>query len=141
METLAHTINLLLMEDESTTSVVDFFKKENNVNVHLFDNLNDVTDALNLCSNCPKDNMHFILLFNLKRVTEEIKQFISTVKENSVHKSTPVFILSESGNNTDVKDLYKIHLTNYIPKTEDPNDLNNVLNSFTELWFNLAELP
>ena len=57
METLAHTINLLLMEDhEPTTSVVDFFKKENNVNVHLFDNLNDVTDALNLCSNCPKDN-------------------------------------------------------------------------------------
>ena len=74
--TLAHTINLLLLEDESTTSVVDFFKKENNVNVHLFDNLNDVMDALNLCSNCPKSHMHFILLFNLKLVKEEIKQFI-----------------------------------------------------------------
>ena len=59
MDEMTHTINLLLMEDESTTSVVDFFKKENNVNVHLFDNLNDVHDALNLCSNCPKDSYAF----------------------------------------------------------------------------------
>ena len=85
--------------------------------------------------------MHFILLFNLKRVTEEIKQFISMIKEDNVLKSTPVFILSESGNNTDVRDLYKIHLTNCIPKPEDLDDLNRVLNSFMKFWFDLVKLP
>ena len=141
MEKITHTFNILLMENESTTSVVDFFKKENNVNVHLFDNLNDVHDALNLCSNRPKSQMHFILLFNLKRVNEEIKQFISTVKEDTMLKSTPVFILSESANNTDIRELYKIHLNNCILKPEDSNDLGRVLNSFMKFWFDLVKLP
>ena len=57
-------------------------------------------------------------------------------------KTTPSFyFIRIRGNNTDVKDLYKSHLTNYILKPEDLNDLNRVLDSFTELWFNLAELP
>jgi DNA-binding NarL/FixJ family response regulator len=85
--------------------------------------------------------MHFILLFNLKRVNEEIKQFISTVKKDSVLKSTPVFILSESGNDKDVMDLYNGHITNYILKPEDLDDLNCVLDSFKTFWFNLTELP
>ncbi len=142
MENLAHTINLLLLEDESTSSVVDFFKKENNVNVHLFDNLNHVTDALNLCSNCPKSLTHFSLLFNLNAVTDEIIDFIKIVKSDSALKTTPISILSESKNNNDnVKELYKSHLNNYIMKPENSNDLNRVLDSFMKFWFDLAEVP
>jgi hypothetical protein len=140
MENIAQTINLLLLEDKSTTSVVDYFKKENNVHVHLFDNLDDVWDGLKVCSDRSKDCMHFILFFNLKLVKEDVKQFISMVKEDSVLRSTPVFILSES-KDTDVMELYKSHLTNYILKPEDLDDLNRVLDSFKTFWFNLTELP
>ncbi len=140
MENVAQTINILLMEDKSTTSVVDLFKKENNVYLHLFDNLDDVLDGLNLCSGRSKDSMHFILFFNLKQVKEDVKQFISMVKDDPVLKSTPVFILSES-EDTDVKGLYKSHLTNYIFKPKDLNDLSRVLDSFKTFWFNLTELP
>ena len=58
-----HTINILLMEDKSTVSVVDFFKKENNVKVHLFDNLDDILDGLKVCSDRSNGCMHFILIF------------------------------------------------------------------------------
>lgn len=141
MEQSVHTIHLLLMEDESTTSVADFFKKENNVKIRLFDNLNDILDALNLSNDHSKSFMHFILLFNVKMVSEEIKKFILMVKEDPQLKLTPVFILSESGNNIDVLELYKSHLTNYILKPEDLDDLNRVLNSFMKFWFNSVKLP
>ena len=74
MEQGVHTIHLLLMEDESTTSVADFFKKENNVKVRLFDNLNDIRDTLNLCNDHSKSFMHFILLFNVKLVSRGNKK-------------------------------------------------------------------
>ena len=38
-------------------------------------------------------------------------------------------------------ELYKSHLTNYIMKPEDWDDLNRVLDSFMKFWFDLAELP
>ncbi len=141
MEKIAHTFNLLLLEDKSTTSVVDFFKNENNVKVRLFDNLDDVLDALYLCSNCPKSLMHFSLLFNLNEVTDEIIDFIKIVKSDSALKTTPISILSESTNNKDVRELYKSHLNNYIMKPEDLDDLNRVLDSFLKFWFDLVEVP
>ena len=49
MENGAHTINVLLLEDKSTVSVVDFFKKKI-MFARLFDNLDDVLDGLKVCS-------------------------------------------------------------------------------------------
>ncbi len=85
--------------------------------------------------------MHFILFFNLKQVKEDVKQFIFMVKKDPVLGSTPLFILSESIADRDVMDLYRGHITNYILKPEDLDDLNRVLDSFKTFWFDLAELP
>ena len=63
------------------------------------------------------------------------------VKEDPQLKLTPVFILSESVDNIDVLELYKSHLTDYILKPEDWDDLNRVLNSFMKFWFNSVKLP
>jgi hypothetical protein len=96
MKNRIHTINILLMEDESTISVVDYFKNENDVKARLFDNLGDVWDGLKVCSARSKGCMNFILFFNLKYVGEDIKQCVFRVKEDPVLGSIPVFILSES---------------------------------------------
>jgi hypothetical protein len=58
-----------------------------------------------------------------------------------VLKSAPVFILSESLADGDVRDLYKIYLTNYIMKPDNLVDLGRVLGAFKTFWFDLAELP
>jgi hypothetical protein len=141
MKNRMHTINVLLMEDESTTSVVDFFKDESDVRVRLFDNLDDVWDVLKVCSGRSKGCMHYILFFNLKLVSDDIKQFVFRVKEDPVLKSAPVFILSESLDDGDVRDLYKIYLTNFIMKPDNLVDLGRVLGAFKTFWFDLAELP
>jgi DNA-binding NarL/FixJ family response regulator len=129
------------MEDKPDRSIVDFFRGYINVKVHVFDNLNDVFDSLNLCSGCSSYFMHFILFFNLKMVGEDIIQFLGQVKEHPDLKTTPVFILSESGNADTVRELYKCHLNNFIMKPEDSGDLGHVLGSFMKFWFDLAELP
>jgi hypothetical protein len=140
MKNRIRAINVLLMEDDSTSSVVDFFRDENDVRVRLFDNLDDVWDVLKVCSSRSKGCMHFILFFNLKLVSDDIKRFVFRVKEDSVLKSAPVFILSELGDG-DVRDLYKGYLTNYIMKPDNLVDLEVVLDAFKTFWFDLAELP
>jgi hypothetical protein len=42
---------------------------------------------------------------------------------------------------SDVRDLYGGHLTNYIMKPESLVDLGRVLDAFKTFWFDLAELP
>ena len=133
------------MENErsgkSLSGLLKDFSTKHQTKMLVFNDENNLFNFLKDNRRLTKDFMHYIVLFNLKPPLDNVLNVVNKIKEDSNLKSTPVFLMTSSIEDEDVMKAYKCHVNCYLTKPEDVEGLIYVLDSFKELWLNLAKLP
>ena len=139
-----HRINILLMENEeqhkSILKLLEDFSSNNQIEFFVFENANKLLDYLNHIKIFSNPYRHNIVLFHSKPPLNHVIEVINEIKANSDLKITPVFIITESVNDEDIRKAYKCHTNCYIAKPHDMEGLIQIVNSFKELWLKFAKL-
>jgi Response regulator containing a CheY-like receiver domain and an HD-GYP domain len=82
-----------------------------------------------------------LILLDLNLPKKSGFEVLQEIKTNTILKSIPVIILTNSNNDKDVIESYEHHANAYIFKPIDNDKFKEYITTFKEFWFNNVKLP
>ena len=82
-----------------------------------------------------------LIVLDLNLPGTDGREVLATVKEDRDLKSIPVIIFSTSSNPKDVEACYRHGVSGYLVKPMNFNQLQELVETFVQYWFEAVELP
>lgn len=82
-----------------------------------------------------------LILLDLNLPRKNGREVLAEVKSSSALKQIPVLVMTSSGSDEDVADVYSLNANCYITKPADLNEYVNVVRAIEEFWFVTVRLP
>lgn len=82
-----------------------------------------------------------LIIFNLDNFSPQSRQLLQNLKSNSDIRHIPLIILSFSNSENDVVDAYDHYANSYILKSNENQDMHNIVNSIANFWLSIVRFP
>lgn len=137
-------INILLVEDNPgdirlTKEVLKEGKIRNRLDV-----VTDGEQAIHYLKKAPPYREAItpdIILLDLNLPKKDGREVLAEIKTDPLLMLIPVIVLTTSGAEQDVLDMYAHHANCYITKPVDFNQFINVIKSIEDFWLSIVKLP
>lgn len=141
------TIQILLVENKESGLLLEDLLKDFSLKakteVIVFENEDKLMDYIKEFKSDEKslnDPFSNIIIFNLYSNLDKAIEVIKKIKSDPYSKIIPIFMVTSSIDEKEIKEVYNAHVNSYIVKPEDLEGLINIVNRFKDYW-NQVLLP
>lgn len=96
---------------------------------------NNGKEALEILNELEVDIQPDLILLDINMPVMDGKEFLGNIKQISLLRRIPVIVLTTSNHDRDIDDCYDLHISGYIQKPIDNDDLVSKLRTVKDYWY------